>query len=216
MRRTQWLEVAERGRNYVRGYLSEIAQYSASLDQFCAALDAAIVNQPGRWLALVPECTALERACQFEAGALLAENTDASRLINLGAGRGTMMPVESLFEEAAARVQGLIAARPDLVCVVADPMSRRGDAALTDCDSLFYVGDDVYHLLSVENSGNLLSRALAASPFWCSLNIVASVSPRINAERLATVADLCACATGVVEIACSAYDGESYVVWRCA
>ncbi|HYD85121.1 MAG TPA: hypothetical protein VEA63_13745 [Opitutus sp.] len=163
---------------------------------------------------IAPVGVGREQLYAFESGGFLPANPDPSRVTHLADG-STMAPIESLFEEEFTRLRDQLSRIPNLVCVVVDPLPRRGDPCLHGyAETIFYAGDDVYHVIRSATSEAAAERALSASPPWSSLNVLSTIAPTLDDNRHTELSELRKCAGAVVEMSCGAYDGEGYVNWR--
>lgn len=214
MRPLSTFDLDDRGVAHVRERLTDLCGYSSpSLEAFCLALRSVIDNEKSRVWTVAPPETRPERLYRFAEGGLLPENLDMSRAVDVGG--STMMAVESLREEEVARVCATLQKSPDLVGVIVDPMPRRGDPLGANyAQTIFYVDDTLYHLIDGRTPYEAVDLAMSASPFWSNLVVLSSSTPQIDAQRTTSEDELGRCAAAAVEIQCSAYDGEGFVVWR--
>jgi len=178
----------ERGLDYVREHLSGV-------NLFCSALLAVIEQVPGETFTFMPLNVRGERAYRFAEGGLglghAAAAVRAERIVNL------------LDEDA------------DACCIIDDFDRRWGDRGLEDSPTAFGVGDEVYHLLGADSRIDQIAETLLAGDCgWHGVAAVCVPAPIETADDTSALAALGACARTVIELSCTAYDGEGFVVWR--
>ncbi|MBC7769661.1 MAG: hypothetical protein H7124_12845 [Phycisphaerales bacterium] len=209
------VELDDRGVAYIRTRLSELHAYGPTLAGFCGALKDRMRTINGRAFTTAPAGTRHEQLYAFDSGGLLPENPDLSHVIYLDDG-STLAPIENLFEEEFLRLSDQLSHTPHLVSVAVDPLPRKGDPCLEGYgETIFYVGDDVFHLITTTTSKAAAELALVGSPPWSNLVVLSTVSPKLDASRCADLTELYRCAEAAVEVSCGAYDGEGGVSWRC-
>ena len=178
----------DRGLDYVLEHLSGV-------NLFCSALAEVVTSAPGEtWTSMSLDVRG-ERAYRFSEGGL-GLNASAASL-------------------RAARIASLLDADADACCIIDDFNSRWGDHELEDSPTAFGVGEEVYHLLNGASDAADIAQMLQTTDcIWHGVAAVCVPRPLETADDQSALAALHECARTVVEISCTAYDGEGFVVWR--
>ena len=177
----------DRGLDYVRDHLRGV-------NAFCSALLEVIEQTPGETFTFAPLSVMGERVYRFTEPGL---------------------PEGELAELRAERIQGLLDSDADACCIVDDFDARWGDPGLDDSPTAFGVGEEVYHLLGADSGFEVIEHVIAdAGAIWHGVAAVCIPPPAEQAGPQSTLDALLACARSVIEISCTAYDGEGFVVWR--
>lgn len=207
MRSVEWRDLGEAGRTYIRGHLGDT-------NILCAALLEAFETHPGDVFTLAPVGTAADRLAEFEHGGLLPENLTGADAVALPDG-STLVPVTSLIEEQVKLLRDTITAVSGTVCIVDDFNPRWSDEASCLGATAFGVGEEVYHLLTVDHGeGDFLTAVSNGNCIWHGVTAVCRASPKLDQERESTPFELQQCATSALLVTCTAYDGEGFVAWR--
>jgi hypothetical protein len=202
------VDLGERGRTYVLDHLRGV-------NALCDALARLVESASGEVFTLIPPETDVARAYRFEQGGLLKENRDISRVVSLGAGQGSMMPVSSLVELRASISAQSLKANPGAICICDDFNPDWPSELALACPSAFGVGTQTYHLLDAESGLDLIAETMRMTDtVWHGAAAVCLVRPDISTFREASPDSLSRCASSAVEISCTAYDREGFVVWR--
>lgn len=213
MRPLRVFDLDARGADYVCSRLTGLSEWGGPVNTLCAALRETIRSAAGRIWTMAPPETSSDRLYQFEWGGLLPENLDMSRAVD--AGGGTLLAIESLFEEERTLFARLLRERSGRAGVLADPNAMRGDPMLsTFSRTAVYAGDQVFHVVDAASDDEIIDLALSAAPFWARMWMVASAPPKIDARRETSEEDLRRCAADALAVSLSAYDGEGFVVWQ--
>lgn len=195
-----------RGEAYVREHLTNVNVLSSAL------LEVVMASR-GRTWTLAPSATAIDHLHDFARGGLLVSNLDFSRAIPVATG-GTLMPVDSLHLERAERVLETMARFPGSVCVVDDFNPTWGDGVYQPEPTAFGVGGEVYHLATGTETPDEMADLLAlGDTVWHGVSAVCAPAGRVTRADLSSATALRACASTVVEITCTAYDREGFVIW---
>jgi len=177
----------DRGLDYVREHLEGV-------NAFCSELLAVVEQVPGETFTFAPLSVIGERVYRFTEPGL---------------------PAFELAELRAERILELLDSDADACCIVDDFDARWGDPALEDSATAFGVGEEVYHLLTAESGIDLIGAVIAeAAAVWHGVAAVCTPPPSEQAGVQSTLEALRTCARSVIEISCTAYDGEGVVVWR--
>lgn len=178
----------DRGLDYVREHLSGV-------NLFCSALSQVIEQVPGETFTFMPLDVRGERAYRFTEGGL-----------GWAAAPATLR---------AERIVALLDADADACCIIDDFDATWGAPELEGSATAFAVDDEVYHLLNGESRIDEIADVLqAASRVWHGVAAVCVPAPIETTDAGSALAALGACARTVVELSCTAYDGEGFVVWR--
>lgn len=208
------VELDGRGLVYVQRRIADLGGYSEPMAALCSRLGALLSGRPGVVSALAPASASEQRLYAFEEGGLLPENLEMSRAIK--AGGGVLLEIVSLNDEFAAALASALRNDPALAAITVDANVRRDDPTLSAfAETTFFVGDSVFHRIDGRTSPDGLMRALSASPIWENLVVVTSAAPDLDEARNADEAALANAASCAREITISAYDGESFLTWRC-
>lgn len=195
-----------RGKEYVLAHLGDV-------NTFCSALLETVSREEGDVFTIAPATTPLEKLYKFEEGGLLPEHW--SQAIVLPGGQGTLVPKASLRASHAQRVLESLSNLPGGVCIVDDFNPIWGEALHDLGPYAFGVGKEVYHLLTGSEDSEAVEQVLHdGDTIWHGLAAVCARAPIISVTRESTAEELQACAGTVVEITCTAYDGEGFVGWR--
>lgn len=202
----------DRGADFLRGRLSELAAYGPALQAFCKAFAAQMQAAAGVVSTTVPAGVSEDQIYAFDSGGILP--VDPLTIVSLDGG-GSLVPIPSLFGQECARIRDALKRAPERVCIVADPMPRKHDSSIEQGyeETIFYVRDEIFHLITATTSEDAADRALGSAPFWSNLILISARAPTLASDRGVELADLCACAGAAVEATCSAYDGEGSVLW---
>ena len=177
----------DRGLDYVREHLEGV-------NAFCSELLAVVEQVAGETFTFAPLSVMGERVYRFTEPGL---------------------PAFELAELRAGRILGLLDSDADACCIVDDFDARWGDPALEDSATAFGVGEEVYHLLTAESGIDQIGAVIAeADAVWHGVAAVCTPPPSEQAGVQSTLEALRTCARSVIEISCTAYDGEGFVVWR--
>lgn len=207
MARLATRDLGEPGRDYVRSHLGQVNALSAALLRVVEAM-------PGEAFTLAPENASLERLTQFKCGGLLPENLTGAGAISLPDG-STLVPVISLAKEQAKLLHDTMMGASGAVCLVDDVNPRWSERPSYLGPHAFGVGDEVYHLLTHDQTEAECAAALSEGrALWHSVAAVCSVAPRVDSGRNSTASELERSATSALVITCMAYDGEGFVAWR--
>ncbi len=199
-------ELDERGEAYVREHLTDV-------NILCSALLDVFTSTKGAIWTLAPVKTPLERLCQMTRGDLLAANRDASRAVRVP-GRGVLMAVESLHLQRAERVLETLQGAHGRVCLVDDFNPTWGGQHYVPEPSAFGVGQEVYHLVTGEETPDTVADILAlGDTIWHGVSAVCQPEEHVSQSTLSSPDALKACARTVIEISCTAYDREGFIVW---
>jgi hypothetical protein len=177
----------DRGLDYVREHLEGV-------NAFCSELLAVVDRTPGETFTFAPADLKGERLYRFgEPG----------------------LPARALAELRAERILELLDADADACCIVDDFDARWGDPELDDSPTAFGVGEEVYHLLTAESGIELIAAVISAADcIWHGVAAVCTPPPSERMGEQSTLEALRSCAGAVIEISCTAYDGEGFVAWR--
>ncbi|MGH6993261.1 MAG: hypothetical protein ACRED8_06485 [Caulobacteraceae bacterium] len=204
-RELKTIELDGRGMDFVIDHLEDV-------NKLCAALLKAIRSTSGRVFTIAPAEVSFEQAHDFASGGILAENLDFTRAKRNPSGT-TMMPVTTLREDQSRRILDLLARRPGRVCIVDDFNPRWGDPRESDYGpNAFGIGEEVYHWIDAEFGVEPLERLLRMT--GCIWHGVAAVCEGAAPASPPTIEWMTSSAEQVVEVQCTAYDGEGFVVWR--
>lgn len=196
-----------RGTAYVIDHLTGV-------NTFCSALLEAIGRYGGETFTVAPASTPNERLYEFSHGGLLSE--DWSQAVSVPE-RGTLVPIPTLTAERVKRIRSALKEKSGSVCIVDDYNPRRGDPDIASMRSAFFVGDEVYHLLDQSDDDETFSDIIrGADTIWHGVVAVCGRVPVLDAGRCCTTQELEHCAEAMIEVSCSAYDGEGFVSWRLA
>jgi hypothetical protein len=177
----------DRGLDYVREHLDGV-------NAFCSELLAVVEQVPGETFTFAPLNVMGERVYRFTEGGL---------------------PSGSLLELRAERILELLDTDADACCIVDDFNPRWGDPCLEDSPTAFGVGEEVYHLLTAESGLELIATVIGeADTIWHGVAAVCTPPPSDQTGAQSTLEALRTCAKSVLEITCTAYDGEGFVVWK--
>jgi hypothetical protein len=202
------IDLDQRGFDYVLDHLRGV-------NTLCDALARVVEQHAGRVFTVAPIDTDLARAHAFKAGGLLAENHDLSKAIALGPGQGSLMPVASLHDVRAAMIVASLEARPGAVCICDDFNPRWPDGASADCATAFGVDAETYHLLAADLGVDAIASTLGWSDtIWHGVAAVCRQDLSMPPDRTVTAQLMRQCASSVIELSCTAYDGEGFVVWK--
>lgn len=200
-------DLGEDGRLYVRKHLRDI-------NVFCTALLETFNSAPGEVFTLAPVSTPAGRLSEFEHGGLLPENLSRSGAVALPDG-STLVPVVSLIEKRTKLLLETMADARGAVCIVDDVHPRWSDQPSYLGPGAFGVGEEVYHLLTVDHTeGDFLDAVHCGNAFWHGVAAVCRLAPRLDQARTSTPSELEASAASALLITCIAYDGEGFVAWR--
>jgi hypothetical protein len=202
----QKFDLDERGVAYVRQHLSDVNILSYALLEV-------VEREPGRVWTLAPAGVTPDRLHDFERGGLLAANLDFSRAVAVPEGR-IMMAVESLHLERAERILNQLRATPGSVCIIDDFNPTWGDGVYEPEPSAFGVGTEVYHLITGQETVDEVADVLSwGDTIWHGAAALCRPVGQVTRASLSDVEALVACARTAVEICCTAYDREGFVVW---
>jgi hypothetical protein len=177
----------DRGLDYVREQLEGV-------NTFCSELLAVIDETPGETFTFAPLSILGERVYRFTEPGL---------------------PTEQLLELRAEQIMGLLDSDADACCLIDDVDAIWGDPALEDSPTAFGVGEEVYHLLTADDGFEAIMEVLeGAGSVWHGVAAVSTPPPADEASQPSAMDALIRCARSVIEISCSAYDGQGFVVWR--
>jgi hypothetical protein len=200
-------DLGQDGRNYVRKHLRDI-------NVFCAALLDTVNSEPEEAFTFAPASTPAERLSKFEYGGLLPENLSRSGAIALPDG-STLVPVVSLVEERTRLLRETMASARGAACIIDDVNPRWSDPPSYLGPGAFGVGEEVYHLLTVDHAeGDFLDAVHCGNALWHGVAAVCRLAPKLDHARTSTPSELEASAASALLITCVAYDGEGFVAWR--
>lgn len=206
MQELQLFELDGRAATYVRDHLTNV-------NSLCSALLDVVAVTKGKTSTLAPVGAAWERLHEFELGGLLAANFDTSRAVELPAG-GSMMAVESLHLQRAERIMDLLRESPGRVCIIDDFNPTWGGEHYNPEPSAFGVGHEVYHLVSGEETVSAVADILSwGDTVWHGISAVCQPPANVTRQSLSSAETIRACAQSVIEITCTAYDREGFVIW---
>ncbi|HET6406838.1 MAG TPA: hypothetical protein VFG14_03070, partial [Chthoniobacteraceae bacterium] len=154
-----------------------------------------------------------ERLLEFEWGGLLPENLSGADAVALPDG-STLVPVVSLIERQIALLRETMEGTGGAVCIADDFNPRWSDHPSYLGPTAFGVGEEVYHLLTLDHSENEFINAVPNKTLWHDVSAVCRIAPRLDDARVSTPSELTQSAASAVLIACTAYDGEGFVAWR--
>ena len=202
------VDLGDRGLEYVLEHLRGV-------NRLCEGLAEAVAAGQGQVFTLVP--TGVDESAVFNltSGGLLAENRDFSRAIPLADGQGSLTPVASLLETRARMTLEALNAHPGAICICDDFNPRWSDQTARENPFAFGVSSETYHLLTARNDVAEVTLVLGAcDTVWHGVAAVCltGLSPLPGRETSPNA--LAACAASVVELSCTAYDREGFVVWR--
>ena len=202
------IDLDQRGLAYVLDHLRGV-------NTLCDALARVVEQHAGRVFTVAPSDTDLARIHTFKAGGLLAENLDLSRAIALGPGQGSLTPVASLVDVRAGMVVDSLKAHPGSVCICDDFNPTWPDGVWREGETAFGVGAETYHLLTLEQGFEVIANTLDwTDTVWHGVAAVCRQGLSVPASREVIAPALQACAASVMELSCTAYDREGFVVWR--
>ena len=202
------IDLDRRGLDYVLDHLRGV-------NTLCDALARVVEQHTGRVFTVAPMDADLARIHAFGAGGLLAENRDLSRAIALEPGQGSLMPVASQLDVRAERIVESLEAHPDSVCICDDFNPTWPGGVSLDCETAFGVGAETYHLLTLTEGFEVIANTLGwADTVWHGVAAVCRQGLNVPASREVIGPELQACAASVIELSCTAYDREGFVVWR--
>lgn len=177
----------DRGLDYVREHLSGV-------NLFCSALLQVVEQTAGETFTFIPPEVRGERAYRFGEGGLGGGAPEVAR---------------------AQRILDLLDVDADACCIVDDFDHRWGDPDLEDSTTAFGVGDEVYHLLNATSRIDQIAETLRHGDcLWHGVAAVCAPRPIETSDDMSALGALHECARSVIEISCTAYDGEGFVVWR--
>lgn len=177
----------DRGLDYMREQLQGV-------NAFCSELLEVVDQLPGDIFTFAPLSITGERVYRFTEPGL---------------------PAEELAELRAERIMQLLDSDADAGCVVDDVDAVWGDPALEDSPTAFGVGEEVYHWLTADDGfETVLTVTEEAASVWHGVAAVCTPPASEQAGQPSALDALLACARAAIEITCSAYDGEGFVVWR--
>jgi hypothetical protein len=114
----------------------------------------------------------------------------------------------SLLKEALAMGAGAM-------CIVDDFNPRWSDISGNPDPAAFGVGEEVYHLLAQDHGDEAFIDAISnGNTIWHGVSAVCALSPEIDEARRCSATELQRCASSVLLLTCTAYDGEGFVAWR--
>jgi hypothetical protein len=199
-------DLDERGDAFVRDQLSAGNVLSSALLEVVRACR-------GRTSTVAPADTSTERLYAFTGGGLLPTNFEMSRARRLPDG-SALMWIENLNVARAERILALMQGSVGRVCVLDDFDSNWADLRTQEEPEAFGVNGEVYYLIGPDASvGRLAVLLTGADAIWHGVAAVCHPAARVLRDGLAMPESLKACAQSLVELSCTAYDGEGFVIW---
>lgn len=188
-----------------------IAEHLSGVNMLCTALLDVVRSSPGRVFTTVPADTSFQRAHDFASCGLLRENFDLSRAQPVGG--GLMTPVTSLREVRARHLLDFMRSRAGAICLIDDYNPRWSEPRAFDLGpTAFGVGEEVYHWADAAFGVEALTDLLAATDtIWHGVAAVCEAEPPGSPP---TAEWLRRSAERVLEVNCTAYDGEGFICWR--
>lgn len=199
-------DLGEAGLSYVRDYLGDA-------NVFCAALLETFGSTPGEVFTFAPADTSQERLSKFEWGGLLPENLSDGDAVALPDG-STLVPVVSLVDKQISLLRETMEGAGGAVCIVDDFNPRWSERPSWLGPSAFGVGEEVYHLLTLDHAEEEFLSAVSNKTLWHDVSAVCRVAPKLDDTRTSTPSELGRSAASALLIKCAAYDGEGFVAWR--
>ena len=204
----QRIELGEPGRAYVLEHLRGV-------NILCEALASTVDAVQGDVFTWIPTDANPAQAYEFKRGGLLTENLDISRRVQLESGKGSMLAVNTLVEERASATLEALKANAGSVCICDDINPVWGSKIALACPAAVGVGQETYHLLSAESGLDVIANTLSwTDTVWHGVAAVCRAGLKVSQDRTAAAKDLATCAASVIELTCTAYDREGFVVWR--
>jgi hypothetical protein len=189
-----------------------VREHLAGVNILCAALLQAVDNQNGEVFTVAPRDTTKEKLLAFDQGGLLAE--DLSRAVRLPDG-STLVPVKSMIAQQISLLKKALAIRAGAVCIVDDCNPRWSDISDSADPTAFHAGEEVYHLLAQHHGDEGFIDAISnGNTIWHGVSAVCALPPEIDGARMCSAGELQRCASSVLLLTCTAYDGEGFVAWR--
>jgi hypothetical protein len=177
----------DRGLEFLREQL-------AGVNAFCSELLALVEQIPGDTYTFAPLSFMGERVYRFSEGGL---------------------PAGELAELRAEQIMGVLDGDADACCIIDDVDAVWGDPQLEDSPTAFEVESEVYHWLTADDGFEAIESVLgAAGAVWHGVAAVCTPPPAADPSEPAAYEALIRCARAAIEISCTAYDGEGFVVWR--
>ncbi len=170
----------------------------------------------GQVTALLPEGVTLKEAYEFAKGGKMPEPPRSAWRYGPNS---VIKPVANTAKEFAKGIDTFIGSSRWHVCIVEDLMSSRTDGWIKKTNSkVLFCGDQVFHWLSqFGGSGtayDMAREALGHPPHVGILARTPENSVILQASREVPESELREIAKNVMCLFMSAYDGESYVIWR--
>jgi hypothetical protein len=195
--------------------LAFILDHLRGVNPFCDQLAAVVEQKSGQVFTLLPLGTGSVRTYGFQAGGILAENLDYSRAISIGPGKGALMPVSSLRSLRAQLTLEALEYHPGSICICDDFNPEWSERVAAHYPSAFGVGLKTYHLLTKEDGVEDIARVLGeADALWHGASAVCLRGLTANGPRVVSEETLAASAASAMQITCTAYDREGFVVWQ--
>ena len=202
------VDLGDRGLGYV-------LQHLRGVNRLCEGLAEAVAVGKGEVFTLVPAEMDESVVFNLTSGGLLAKNRDRSRAIPLADGQGFMTPVASLVEMRARMTLETLNAHPGAICICDDFNPHWSDQTARQNPFAFGVGAETYHLLTARNGVDEVALVFGVTDtVWHGVAAVCLTELSPLPGREASADALAACAASVVELSCTAYDREGFVVWR--
>jgi hypothetical protein len=177
----------DRGLDYLRAQLEGV-------NAFCSELLAVVDQVPGDTYTFAPLNVMGERVYRFDEPGL---------------------PAAELAGLRAEQILDLLESDADACCIVDDVDAVWGDPALEDSPTAFGVGEEAYHWLTAEDGLEVIEAVVgSAGSVWHGVAAVCTPPPSEQTGQPSALDALLRCARSVIEISCTAYDGEGFLVWR--
>ena len=202
------IDLDDRGRDYVLEHLRNV-------NYLCRQLAAVVERVDGRTYTLVPDDADVAHIYDFERGGLLRENLDPSRAIYLGPGQGVLMPVADLASLRGGLILQTLNAHPGGVCLCDDVNPTWNSAVALSTPDAFGVGDETYHLLTAASGLETIVDTISfTDAVWHGVAAICRSGLQPSPDRSVEPEALAECAQSVVQLSCTAYDREGFVVWE--
>ena len=197
----------------VRG-LGYVLRHLRGVNLFCDELALLLDRTEGRVFTLVPAPTQEASIFNFESGGLLPENLDPARRIPAPGG-GYWVPVTSLVDERARRTVAQLSRTSDGCCIIDDFNPRWSEPLAREAAMAFGVGEEVYHLFDATAEAEAVAEVLSyTDTVWHGAAAVCGSIIDVAEDRRVSELSLRNCAATALEITCTAYDREGFVIWR--
>jgi len=202
------VELDHRGHDYVVNHLRDV-------NGLCDALAEVVQNEGGRVFTFVPHDVTEDRIYAFERGGLLRENFNFSNGAPLGPGQGFLVPVADLADIRANVIMEELNAHRGAICLCDDFNPRWSEDVARSTADTFGVGEETYHLLTPTSGIDAIAQTLRfTDTIWHGTAAVCAAKLEISPQRTASKSALSACARTVLQLTCTAYRREGFVVWR--